>query len=102
MLLGAVGAYEWNGTVVMQKDGKTIIPKTNEFYDPKTETGNETRAGYLGECHTCLCVFCLSSYSVSGTKEVTSPTSVHLLGFKTEVKTNRGHCQTYCDPLLFF
>lgn len=49
MLLGAVGAYDWNGTVVMHKDDRTVIPKKNEFFNPKTEAGYEGLAGYLGE-----------------------------------------------------
>uniref|UniRef100_A0A7N6B1N2 VWFA domain-containing protein n=1 Tax=Anabas testudineus TaxID=64144 RepID=A0A7N6B1N2_ANATE len=48
VLLGAVGAYDWNGTVVMHKDGKTITPAKNEFYNPNTEAGYEQLAGYLG------------------------------------------------------
>ncbi|XP_013861959.1 integrin alpha-1 isoform X2 [Austrofundulus limnaeus] len=48
LLLGAVGAYDWNGTVVMQTDKETIIPKKNQFYDPKHEAGYEGLAGYLG------------------------------------------------------
>ncbi|KAK2888159.1 integrin alpha-1 isoform X1 [Channa argus] len=42
LLLGAVGAYEWNGAVVMHKDGGTITSGKNTFYHSKTE------AGYLG------------------------------------------------------
>lgn len=49
MLLGAVGAYDWNGTVVMQSAGKTVIPERNAFFDSKTEAGYERLAGYLGE-----------------------------------------------------
>lgn len=49
MLLGAVGAYDWNGTVVMQTAGGSVVPGKNEFYDPKIEAGYEGLAGYHGE-----------------------------------------------------
>lgn len=49
MLLGAVGAYDWNGTVVLHKDDRTITPKKNDFFNPKIEAGYEGLAGYLGE-----------------------------------------------------
>lgn len=49
VLLGAVGAYDWNGTVIMQMPGGTVIPKKNQFYDPKTEVGYERLAGYTGK-----------------------------------------------------
>nr|XP_033503082.1 integrin alpha-1 [Epinephelus lanceolatus] len=48
VLLGAVGAYDWNGTVVMHTAGGTIIPGKTQFYDPETEAGYEGLAGYLG------------------------------------------------------
>lgn len=48
VLLGAVGAYDWNGTVVMQTAGKSIVPGKNQFYDPEIEAGYEGLAGYLG------------------------------------------------------
>ncbi|XP_068190675.1 integrin alpha-1 [Antennarius striatus] len=48
VLLGAVGAYDWNGTVVMHTAGGTIIPGETQFYDPETEAGYEALAGYLG------------------------------------------------------
>ncbi|KAM9338561.1 integrin alpha-1 [Symphorus nematophorus] len=48
MLLGAVGAYDWNGTVVMHTAGTTITPGKTQFYDPETEAGYERLAGYLG------------------------------------------------------
>ncbi|KAK2819303.1 hypothetical protein Q5P01_024864 [Channa striata] len=48
VLLGAVGAYNWNGTVVMHKDGGTITPGNNAFYNPKTDSVYEGLAGYLG------------------------------------------------------
>ncbi|XP_069370167.1 integrin alpha-1 isoform X2 [Paralichthys olivaceus] len=48
VLLGAVGAYDWNGTVVMHTAGETIVPGKTQFYDPKTEAGYEGLAGYLG------------------------------------------------------
>lgn len=49
VILGAVGAYDWNGTVVMYTGKETIVPENNQFYDPKTEAGYERLAGYLGE-----------------------------------------------------
>lgn len=49
MLLGAVGAYDWNGTVVMHTPGGTIVPGKTQFYDPRAEAGYEGLAGYLGE-----------------------------------------------------
>lgn len=48
VLLGAVGAYEWNGTVVMHTAGGEVIPGKSDFYDPKSEAGYEALAGYLG------------------------------------------------------
>uniref|UniRef100_A0A8D3BUL3 VWFA domain-containing protein n=1 Tax=Scophthalmus maximus TaxID=52904 RepID=A0A8D3BUL3_SCOMX len=48
VLLGAVGAYDWNGTVVMYTAGETIVPGKTQFYDPETEAGYEGLAGYLG------------------------------------------------------
>ncbi|TKS84691.1 Integrin alpha-1 CD49 antigen-like family member A [Collichthys lucidus] len=48
VLLGAVGAYDWNGTVVMHVGGKNVTPKNSMFYDPQTEAGYEGLAGYLG------------------------------------------------------
>ncbi|XP_029300794.1 integrin alpha-1 [Cottoperca gobio] len=48
VLLGAVGAYDWNGTVVMHTAAGTIIPGKTQFYDPETEAGYEGLAGYLG------------------------------------------------------
>ncbi|XP_040914374.1 integrin alpha-1 [Toxotes jaculatrix] len=48
LLLGAVGAYDWNGTVVMHKTGGTIVPDKDDFYDPNTEAGYERMAAYTG------------------------------------------------------
>ncbi|KAM8872070.1 integrin alpha-1 [Synchiropus picturatus] len=48
VLLGAVGAYDWNGTVVMHVPSGSIVPEKTDFYDPKTEAGYEALAGYLG------------------------------------------------------
>ncbi|XP_030599047.1 integrin alpha-1 [Archocentrus centrarchus] len=48
VLLGAVGAYEWNGTVVMYTPGGDVVPGKDDFYDPKKEAQNERLAGYLG------------------------------------------------------
>lgn len=52
MLLGAVGAYDWNGTVVMHTAGGTVVPGKDEFFDQETEVGYERLAGYIGES-TC-------------------------------------------------
>lgn len=49
MLLGAVGAYDWNGTVVMHTPGGTIVPEKTQFYNSSAEAGYEGLAGYLGE-----------------------------------------------------
>ncbi|XP_011615468.2 integrin alpha-1 [Takifugu rubripes] len=48
VLLGAVGAYDWNGTVVMHTPRGTIIPGKAQFYDPHAEAGYEGLAGYTG------------------------------------------------------
>uniref|UniRef100_A0A671UNV5 Integrin, alpha 1 n=1 Tax=Sparus aurata TaxID=8175 RepID=A0A671UNV5_SPAAU len=48
VLLGAVGAYEWNGNVVMHTAGETIVPGKTEFYDPNAEAMYERLAGYIG------------------------------------------------------
>uniref|UniRef100_A0A8C8YG23 Integrin subunit alpha 1 n=1 Tax=Prolemur simus TaxID=1328070 RepID=A0A8C8YG23_PROSS len=46
VMLGAVGAYDWNGTVVMQKANQIIIPQNTTF---KVESKkNEPLASYLG------------------------------------------------------
>ncbi|XP_070599462.1 integrin alpha-1 [Erythrolamprus reginae] len=47
IMLGAVGAYDWNGTVVMLKDGNFLTPRSNAFYDSSLER-NESLAAYLG------------------------------------------------------
>ncbi|KAG7271548.1 hypothetical protein CRUP_004011, partial [Coryphaenoides rupestris] len=48
VMLGAVGAYNWNGTVVMQMGDRTVTPQNGRFFDPETEAGYEGLAGYLG------------------------------------------------------
>uniref|UniRef100_A0A3B3ZEQ1 VWFA domain-containing protein n=1 Tax=Periophthalmus magnuspinnatus TaxID=409849 RepID=A0A3B3ZEQ1_9GOBI len=48
VLLGAVGAYDWNGTVVMQTSKGSIVPGKNSFYNAETEAGYEQLAGYIG------------------------------------------------------
>lgn len=48
VLLGAVGAYDWNGTVVMHTPTGSIVPGKNQFYDADTDAGYEQLAGYLG------------------------------------------------------
>ena len=51
MLLGAVGAYDWNGTVVMQTATGSIVPTTTSFDDP-LDTRKEAQAGYVGKMAT--------------------------------------------------
>ncbi|CAB1318099.1 unnamed protein product [Coregonus sp. 'balchen'] len=46
-MLGAVGAYEWNGTVVMHTDQGTMVPINADFQDPRDER-KESLAGYVG------------------------------------------------------
>lgn len=57
MLLGAVGAYDWNGTVVMHTATGTVVPGKTQFYDPETEAGYERLAGYLGELTSHVLIF---------------------------------------------
>ncbi|XP_051541347.1 integrin alpha-1 [Myxocyprinus asiaticus] len=47
VMLGAVGAFDWNGTVVMQADKEFIVPKKNSFHDPEVDR-YEGMAGYVG------------------------------------------------------
>ncbi|EPQ09719.1 Integrin alpha-1 [Myotis brandtii] len=47
VMLGAVGAYDWNGTVVMQKGNQIIIPQ-NTTFNVKSSKKNEPLASYLG------------------------------------------------------
>ncbi|XP_008571748.1 PREDICTED: integrin alpha-1 [Galeopterus variegatus] len=47
VMLGAVGAYDWNGTVVMQKANQIIIPENTTFKVESTKK-NEPLASYLG------------------------------------------------------
>ncbi|XP_047410826.1 integrin alpha-1 [Sciurus carolinensis] len=47
IMLGAVGAYDWNGTVVMQKANQIIIPQNTTFKVESTKK-NEPLASYLG------------------------------------------------------
>ncbi|XP_051973281.1 integrin alpha-1-like [Xyrauchen texanus] len=47
VMLGAVGAFDWNGTVVMQVDKEFIVPKKNSFHDPEVDR-YEGMAGYVG------------------------------------------------------
>ncbi|XP_062311951.1 integrin alpha-1-like [Osmerus eperlanus] len=51
VLLGAVGAYDWNGTVVMQTAKGSIVPTTTSFDDP-LDTRKEAQAGYVGKMAT--------------------------------------------------
>nr|XP_020735996.1 integrin alpha-1 [Odocoileus virginianus texanus] len=47
VMLGAVGAYDWNGTVVMQKADQSVIPQNTTFNVESTKK-NEPLASYLG------------------------------------------------------
>ncbi|XP_045671268.1 integrin alpha-1 [Ursus americanus] len=57
VMLGAVGAYDWNGTVVMQKANQIIIPQNTTFNAESTKK-NEPLASYLG--------YTVNSATVSG------------------------------------
>uniref|UniRef100_A0A8C1IQZ4 Integrin, alpha 1 n=1 Tax=Cyprinus carpio TaxID=7962 RepID=A0A8C1IQZ4_CYPCA len=47
VMLGAVGAFNWNGTVVMQSGQEFVVPKNNSFHIPE-EQRYEGMAGYVG------------------------------------------------------
>lgn len=47
-MLGAVGAYDWNGTVLMVKDSGISMPTNDTFRDRLSEK-NEPLAAYLGK-----------------------------------------------------
>ncbi|KAK2823692.1 hypothetical protein Q7C36_020292 [Tachysurus vachellii] len=47
VMLGAVGAYDWNGTVVMQSGKRFVVPKYNTFHNPQVEH-YQGMAGYVG------------------------------------------------------
>ncbi|XP_055064961.2 integrin alpha-1 isoform X1 [Misgurnus anguillicaudatus] len=47
VMLGAVGAYDWNGTVVMQADNNFVVPKKNAFHNPAVQR-YEGMSGYVG------------------------------------------------------
>ncbi|XP_026798460.3 integrin alpha-1 [Pangasianodon hypophthalmus] len=47
VMLGAVGAYDWNGTVVMQSGNQFVVPKNNIFHNPLVER-YQGMAGYVG------------------------------------------------------
>ncbi|XP_027031206.1 integrin alpha-1 [Tachysurus fulvidraco] len=47
VMLGAVGAYDWNGTVVMQSGKRFVVPKYNTFHNPQVER-YQGMAGYVG------------------------------------------------------
>ncbi|XP_052464488.1 integrin alpha-1-like isoform X2 [Carassius gibelio] len=47
VMLGAVGAFDWNGTVVMQSGQEFVVPKKNSFHDPAVQR-YEGMTGYLG------------------------------------------------------
>lgn len=46
-MLGAVGAYDWNGTVVTQSGDRFVVPEHNTFHNPLTER-YQGMAGYVG------------------------------------------------------
>lgn len=50
-MLGAVGAYDWNGTVVMQLGNHSVVAKSNTFHNPLVER-TEAMAGYVGTYKT--------------------------------------------------
>lgn len=54
IMLGAVGAYDWNGTVIMLKD-TTFTPGNDSFY--KASEGNAPLAAYLGEWNIQISYF---------------------------------------------
>uniref|UniRef100_A0A8B9G3C4 Integrin subunit alpha 1 n=1 Tax=Amazona collaria TaxID=241587 RepID=A0A8B9G3C4_9PSIT len=47
IMLGAVGAYDWNGTVIMVKDSDISMPTNDTFRDRHSEK-SEPLAAYLG------------------------------------------------------
>ncbi|XP_073478398.1 LOW QUALITY PROTEIN: integrin alpha-1 [Aquarana catesbeiana] len=47
VMLGAVGAYNWNGTVVMMKSDDVVTPGNSSFHTGR-EDRNEPLAAYLG------------------------------------------------------
>ncbi|XP_069897253.1 integrin alpha-1 [Dipodomys merriami] len=57
VMLGAVGAYDWNGTVVMQKANQIVIPQ-NTTFQVESAKENEPLASYLG--------YTVNSATVSG------------------------------------
>ncbi|XP_069780423.1 integrin alpha-1 [Narcine bancroftii] len=57
IMLGAVGAYDWNGTVLLVNNSETVIPENESFFN-KSEENNESLAGYFG--------YSVSSVSVAG------------------------------------
>uniref|UniRef100_A0A4W3KK13 Integrin subunit alpha 1 n=1 Tax=Callorhinchus milii TaxID=7868 RepID=A0A4W3KK13_CALMI len=57
IMLGAVGADEWNGTVLMLNNNDVVIPDSEEFLN-KSDKHNESLAGYLG--------YSVSSVAVAG------------------------------------
>ncbi|XP_078062301.1 integrin alpha-1-like [Mustelus asterias] len=54
-MLGAVGAYDWNGTVLLLNNNGVIIPD-NETFINKLKESNEPLAGYLGYSLTSVSV----------------------------------------------
>uniref|UniRef100_A0A4W4H060 Integrin, alpha 1 n=1 Tax=Electrophorus electricus TaxID=8005 RepID=A0A4W4H060_ELEEL len=47
VMLGAVGAYDWNGTVVMTTGSEVVVPGKNTFHDPQKQK-YEGMAAYVG------------------------------------------------------
>lgn len=47
-MLGAVGAFDWNGTVVMQAGMEFVVPKKNAFHHPSVNR-REGMVEYVGK-----------------------------------------------------
>lgn len=56
IMLGAVGAYDWNGTVLMVKDSGILMP-TNETFRDRLSEKNEHLAAYLGKKCNVIRIF---------------------------------------------
>ena len=50
MYLGAVGAYDWSGTVVKYDRSGDSTPDISSFDDVKEVLADRTKFSYLGEC----------------------------------------------------
>lgn len=60
-MLGAVGAFDWNGTVVMQAGNEFVVPKKTSFHNPEVQR-YEGMAGYIGKKSTFNLFFWLFSH----------------------------------------